>query len=63
MLTSKKLKDFALNVAKVDLIGIANIERFKEAPLEMDPLANGVVDQHERTWARASFAVLARRSS
>jgi len=38
MLTSKTLKDFALNVAKVDKIGIANIERFKDAPKDMHPL-------------------------
>ncbi len=38
MLTSSALKDFALNVAKVDKIGVANIERFKDAPKDMNPL-------------------------
>jgi epoxyqueuosine reductase len=38
MLTSKMVKDFALNVATVDMVGIANIERFKDAPPDMNPL-------------------------
>lgn len=39
MLTSRMVKDFALNVAKVDKVGIANIERFKDAPEDMHPQA------------------------
>jgi ferredoxin len=38
VLTSQMVKDFARQTAKVDLVGIANIERFKDAPRDMDPL-------------------------
>ncbi len=37
MLTSKSLKEFAASIG-VDKIGVANIERFKNAPPDMDPL-------------------------
>ncbi len=39
MLTSEQLKDFALNQALVDKVGIANIERFRDAPADMNPLS------------------------
>ena len=38
MLTSKKIKQFAIDKSGFDLIGIANIERFKDAPKDMHPL-------------------------
>lgn len=37
MLTSEKLKQFARERAGVDLIGIANVERFETAPPDMHP--------------------------
>ncbi len=37
MLTSAQIKECALNDVKVDLVGIANIERFADAPPDMDP--------------------------
>jgi len=37
MLTTEALRDFALNVAQVDKLGVANIERFDAAPPEMNP--------------------------
>ena len=39
VLTSEKLKQFAYETAHVDSIGVANIERFKDAPPDMDPKA------------------------
>ena len=36
-LTAEKLKRYALDVLKVDALGVANIERFRGAPSEMDP--------------------------
>lgn len=38
MLTAQMVKDYVLNEVKADKVGIANIERFKDAPPEMDPL-------------------------
>lgn len=38
MLTSEMVKQFALETANVDLVGIANIERFRDAPSDMNPL-------------------------
>ena len=38
LLTSEMIKNFALKVAKADLVGIANVERFKDAPDDMQPL-------------------------
>ncbi|MCM8768348.1 MAG: hypothetical protein NC911_01490 [Candidatus Omnitrophica bacterium] len=38
MLTREKLKEFALEVAGVDKIGVAPIDRFKNAPADMNPL-------------------------
>jgi epoxyqueuosine reductase len=38
MLTAERLKEFALNEVRVDKIGIANIERFAQAPPDMHPL-------------------------
>ena len=38
MLTSKKIKQFAIDKSGFDLIGIANIEMFKDAPKDMHPL-------------------------
>lgn len=37
MLTKEALRDYAYNVVKVDKLGVANIERFKDAPADMDP--------------------------
>lgn len=37
MLTKEALRDYALNVVGVDKLGVANIERFAGAPLDMDP--------------------------
>lgn len=37
MLTTESLREFALNVAGVDKIGVANIERFDNAPPDMNP--------------------------
>ncbi len=37
MLSKEALRDFALNVALVDKIGVANIERFDDAPPDMHP--------------------------
>jgi ferredoxin len=37
MLTKEALRDFACNVVGVDKLGVANIERFKDAPPDMDP--------------------------
>ncbi len=37
MLTSESIKKFAKEVLKVDKVGIANIERFKDAPPDMSP--------------------------
>lgn len=36
-LTKEALRDYALNVANVDKIGVANIERFDNAPPDMHP--------------------------
>lgn len=38
MLTSEALKKYAKEVLHVDTIGVANIERFKDAPPDMSPL-------------------------
>ncbi|HEX2949029.1 MAG TPA: hypothetical protein VHV83_05610, partial [Armatimonadota bacterium] len=38
MLTSQAIKEFALEHVKVDKVGVANIERFKDAPPDMNPL-------------------------
>jgi len=38
VLTSKQLKEFALNVVGVDKIGVASIDRFKNAPADLHPL-------------------------
>ena len=37
MLTTEALRDYALNVVQVDKIGVANIERFDDAPADMHP--------------------------
>ena len=37
MLTTEALRDYALNVVQVDKIGVANIERFDDAPPDMNP--------------------------
>src|SRR6056297_2430131 len=37
MLTTEALRDFAVNVAGVDKLGVANIERFDNAPPDMNP--------------------------
>lgn len=37
MLTKEALRDYALNVVQVDKIGVANIERWENAPADMDP--------------------------
>jgi ferredoxin len=39
MLTAQMVKDFCLNELGVDKVGIANIERFKDAPADMSPTA------------------------
>jgi ferredoxin len=39
MLTSESLKRYAIETCNVDKIGIANIERFKDAPADMSPLS------------------------
>lgn len=39
MLTSESLKQYAIEKCKVDKIGVANIERFKDAPVDMSPLS------------------------
>ena len=39
MLTSDAIKRFAIEKCNVDKIGIANVERFKDAPLDMSPLS------------------------
>ncbi len=39
MLTSEALKRYAIKTCQVDKIGIANIERFKDAPADMSPLS------------------------
>lgn len=39
MLTSQKLKQFALEKVHVDALGVANVERFKDAPADMSPLS------------------------
>lgn len=38
MLTSEAIKKYATETLKVDKVGIANIERFKDAPPDMSPL-------------------------
>lgn len=38
MLTSQKLKQFAVEKVHVDALGVANVERFKDAPPDMNPL-------------------------
>ena len=38
-LTAEKVKQFGLETGQVDVIGIASIERFKDAPFDMDPKA------------------------
>ena len=37
MLTKEALREYALNVVGVDKLGVANIERFDDAPPDMDP--------------------------
>jgi len=37
VLTSRAVKEFALNVAKVDLVGIAPVARFRGAPSDLHP--------------------------
>lgn len=37
MLTKEELRDYALNVVGVDKLGVANIERFDNAPADMHP--------------------------
>jgi epoxyqueuosine reductase len=37
MLTKEALREYALNVVGVDKLGVANIERFDQAPPDMDP--------------------------
>lgn len=37
MLTKEALREYALNVVGVDKLGVANIERFADAPPDMDP--------------------------
>ena len=39
MLTSEALKRYAIETCNVDKLGIANIERFKDAPKDLSPLA------------------------
>lgn len=39
MLTSEKLKQFAVEKVHVDALGVANVERFKDAPPDMHPLS------------------------
>jgi epoxyqueuosine reductase len=38
MLTKEALRDYAYNVVGVDKLGVANIERFENAPADMNPL-------------------------